>query len=669
MFRHVFAATALSLAIFAAHGQTAAAAAPPPIADYFKLPAVAGANLSPNGKHLAVSAPVNGRMNIAIIDLDTRKGTAITNFANFDVRGVRWVGNDKLVFSLGQFNSPTGAGQFDGGGFYVVSRDGKSSRQLAKTVRETRASGQRVYRSMNFLARIPGTDDEILVAANLRSADSADVYRLDLRNGRTSLVTADRPERAVEWVLDENRVPRVVTSWIKDTQKFIVHYRKDANSPWQEIMQVDRVKGPSFEALGFMSDNKTLMVAANPGRDTMAVYRFDPETKQLGELLAQHPRYDMGADALGGGVPGVVLEPDTDRVKGYAVRAERPQTVWVDEKEAKTQATIDSALPDTYNAFRRLPNSTRILVISYSDTKAERWYLLDEEKRTLEELFAGKPWMGTEHFVQQRSFTLKTRDGLEIPSYYFLPKNYKPGDKLPTIVHIHGGPAVRADSWASGFGVLEGQLFASRGYAVVVPNFRITPGMGSKIVYAGFGTVGRQMSEDHEDAVNWAIKEGFADPKRVCMSGASYGGYATLRALAKTPDMFKCGIAGLVVSDLELQLTSPAGDTFDSPAAVAFWHELVGLSANPNALKENSPVYMADKIKAPLFMYAGADDIRTPLEQTTRMISALERAGNPPKTVVIKQNEGHGFGKVENNVELYEKILDFLDQQIGSKSR
>jgi dipeptidyl aminopeptidase/acylaminoacyl peptidase len=133
--------------------------------------------------------------------------------------------------------------------------------------------------------------------------------------------------------------------------------------------------------------------------------------------------------------------------------------------------------------------------------------------------------------------------------------------------------------------------------------------------------------------------------------------------------MFKCGVAGLVVSDLELQLTSPAGDTIDSPAAVSFWHELVGLSKNPNALKENSPVHMADRIKAPLFMYAGADDIRTPLEQTTRMISALERAGNPPKTVVIKRNEGHGFGKVENNVELYEKILDFLDQQIGPRSR
>lgn len=573
MLRNVFAATALSLAIFAAQGQ--AATPLPPIADYFKLPAVSEPKLSPNGQYIAVSSPVNGRLNLAIVDLESRKGTAITNFSSFDVQDIHWIGNDKLVFSLGQANSPTGPGQFDGGGLFVVSRDGKESRQLAKTVKETRASGQNVYRRMEFLKRVPGTDDEVLVSANLRSADSEDVYRLDLRNGRTTLITGNRPERADDWVLDNSRVPRVVTSWIKDTQKYIVHYRKDADSPWQEIMRTDLVKGPSFKVLGFLADNKTLMVAGNPGRDTMAVYRFDPETKQFGELLAQHPRYDMGADAGGGSVPGVETDPETDRVTGFNVRADRPQKVWVDEKEAKTQATIDAALPDTYNVFTRVPKSSRVLVSSFSDVSPFRWYLLDEEKRTLEELFASRPWLTNAQLVEQRSFILKTRDGLEIPSYYFLPKNYKPGERLPTVIHIHGGPAARADNWGRGFGYTEAQLLASRGYAVVLPNFRVTPGLGTKIFYAGFGTVGRQMSEDHEDAVNWAIKEGFADPKRVCMSGASYGGYATLRALAKTPDMFKCGIAGLVVSDLDLSLDHP---TATPPTVQPAWPSGTSLS-------------------------------------------------------------------------------------------
>ncbi len=666
MINKVLIASALLLSA-AAQGE-AVSNAPLSVGDYLKQPVVANPILSPNGKYIAVSAPVNGRMNIVIIDLETRKGTAITNFGNFDVLGSTWVGNDRLLFSLGQTNSPTGPGQFDGGGLFLVSRDGKESKQLSKTVKETRTSGQYLHRGIGLLRTIPGNDDEVVVVGNLRSSDSEDVYRLNLRNGRTTLVTSNRPERASGWILDTDRVPRVMNSWIKDNQICVTHYRKSDDEPWQEIFRTDQTKGPSFAVLGFMSDNKTLMVAANPGRDTMAVYKFDPETKQFGDLLVQHPRYDMGADASGESVPGLITEPGTDRVKGYVVNADKPQTVWIDEKEARTQAAIDGALPNTRNSFRRFAGSSRVLVHSYSDVRPSRWYLLDEDKRTLEDLFASKPWLDEKHLVEQRSFILKTRDGLEIPSYYYLPKTYKAGDKLPTIVHIHGGPAVRADSWAQGFGYMEAQLFASRGYAVVVPNFRVTPGLGTKVYYAGFGTMGRQMSEDHEDAVAWAVKEGFADPKRVCMSGASYGGYATLRALAKTPDLFKCGIAGLVVSDIDKLLNSQAGDVATSEAGIAFFHELVGFSKNKNALTEYSPVNMAAQMKAPLFMYAGSDDIRTPLEQTMGMIKALEAAGNPPKVVVIKKEEGHGFGKIENSIELYEKILNFLDEQIGSKS-
>lgn len=638
----------------------------PPLADYFKPPQISSPSLSPNGKHLAVATPVRGRLNLAIVDLDTRKGTALTNFDSFDVLGVRWVGNDRLVFSLGQSNSPTGAGQFDGGGLFVVSRDGKESKKLSPTVRETRASGRAVYRGLEYLRSIPGNDNEILAVGNLRTEDADDVYRLDLRTGRSTLVTDDRPPLTSGWILDNKLQPRVVSSRIKDTLNWVIHYRKSVDAPWQEIARNQWAQGPTFAVLSFLSDDKTLLVASNQGRDTMAVYKFDPETGQLGEMLAQHPRYDMGADASGDRVPGIITEPETDRVIGYAVNGDKPELVWTDDKNAKTQATIDAALPGLTNSFRRFPNSQKLLVTSFSDTQPAKWYLLDEEKRTLEDLFSSRPWATPAHYVQQRSFLLKTRDGLEIPSYYFLPKGYKAGDKLPTIVHIHGGPSARADYWGRGFGVLEGQVLASRGYAVVVPNFRVTPGMGARIYYSGFGTVGRQMSEDHEDAAKWAIDQGFADPKRICISGASYGGYATLRALAKTPDLFQCGIAGLVVSDLELQVTSPAGDTAYDPAGAIFWYSLVGQdSRNPNALKDNSPVYMAKQIKAPVLFYAGADDIRTPLEQTNAMVSALKSAGNPPKAVVVKKEEGHGFGKTENNVDLYEQVLKFLEASIG----
>lgn len=675
------AVAALSLAISAAFAQ--APSNPPqqlpgvqvtgqalaPLEDYLKLPLHASPQLSPNGRYLVVSVPVNGRMNLAVVDLETRKGTAITNVSEFDVLSSTWIGNDRLVFSLGQLDSPTGPGQFEGGGLFVVSRDGGDARQLAPTRREAKNRRQ-AYRDVQFARRIPGNTDEILVTARLRSADAVDVYRMDLRTGRTTLVSVDRPQRTDRWILDSQLVPRVVTSDVKDQLVEIVSYRPTADGPWVELWRNEFGKPGLMVPLAMSSDSKSLLVAANPGRDTMAVYRYDLEKRQLGDLVAQHPRYDMGASADGNVIPGsAVIDPETDRLKGYRVQAEKPETVWIDETEARTQAMLDRALPGVKSTFVRFPNSSRLLVTTVSDVKPTGYYILDEQKRTLEELFSTRPWLEKDRLVEMRPFLLKTRDGLEIPSYYFLPRGAKLGDKLPTIVHIHGGPHVRADTWAQGFGYTEAQVFASRGYAVILPNFRITPGFGEKIYRAGFGAYGRQMSEDHEDAVKWAVDQGITDPNRVCISGASYGGYAVMRALAKTPEMFKCGIAGLMVSDMEMQLTSTAGDTTYSVAGTEFWKNIIGRDAQGRVpYREVSPAYQADRIKAPVFVYAGSDDIRTPLEQTNAMVRALERAGNPPKAVVIKKEEGHGFGKVENRVDLYTQMLNFIEASIGPGS-
>jgi dipeptidyl aminopeptidase/acylaminoacyl peptidase len=611
--------------------------------------------------------PVNGKMNLAIVDLEQRSVSRITDIRDFDVLGMRWVGNERLVFTLGQFNSPTGAGRFDGGGLFMVSRDGKESRRLAPTVREVRSRNQVVYRGYEVLRTLPGNDEEILVTGNQRDAESADVYRMNVRTGRTTLLTERRPDRVFEYVLDNNNVPRVARAYVRDRYEFIVYYRKDADSPWEQIAQYEGSKGPILMPLAFESDNQTMVVAWNGDRPTMGIFRYDPSTRKLGELIAQHPRFDMGADASGQVIAGVIRDFRTNRVIGYQVQADRPETVWIDEDYARLQRMIDGALPNRVNIFRRTPDGERLLVTSFSDRQPLQWYLLDEKKRTLEELFSSRPWLKPDLMVEQRSFLLKTRDGLEFPGYYFLPNNYKKGERLPTVVHIHGGPAARADFFGSGFGFAEAQLLASRGYAVIVPNYRVTPGLGSRNFYAGFGTIGRQMIDDHQDAARWGVAEGFADPQRICISGASYGGYATLMALARFPDTFKCGISGLMVSDLPLQLTSPAGDTSSSEIAVSFWNAMIGVKTTRDTPADISPVNLADRIKQPLLIYAGEDDIRTPLEQTTRMIRALERAGNKPRAVIIKPGEGHGFGKTENNVELYEAIFKFLEESIGKR--
>ena len=635
------------------------------VEEIWKNPQLSGLTMSRSGKYLAATAPHKGRMNLMVMDMDTRKGTLLTSFEDYDVIDVAWVGDERLVFTLGLFNSPTGPGQFDGGGLFVVGRDGSNSRQLAPTIREQRSRNER-YRGLELHRTIPDNTNEVIVEGTQTSADSVDLYRLNLNTGRTRLLTSGRPsDLTSSWLLDSKLVPRVVVAGIKNELTQVVYYRKGEDSPWTEISRYSPASGSVFVPLAFETDDQTLQVATNKDRDTMAVYRYDPNTKKLGELIAAHPRFDMGANSQGDAIPGALVDAETNKIIGYRVEADKTETYWIDEGRAKTQRTLDAALPDTVNTFRRTPDGKRLLVTTISDLKPTRWYLLDEVKRTLEEIGAARPWLDGQ-LVAQRPFLYKTRDGLEIPGYLFLPKDYKAGTKLPTILHIHGGPFARADTFGRGFGFIEGQLFASRGYAVVVPNFRVTPGLGNKIYASGFGTYGRQMSEDHEDALKWAVEQGYTDPKRACISGASYGGYAALWAMVKTPDLFKCAVAGLAPTDLEYQRTTRDGDGYDNESGNKYWLAVVGAKSwQEPIVRQVSPLFQADKIKGAVFLYAGQDDVRVPINQIVRMDRALRAAGNPAKAFVIKEKEGHGFGKLENNVDLYTQVLKFLDEQIG----
>lgn len=647
---------------------TTTSSAPPPVVDYARYPLYRQSVLSPDGHHLAALAPIRNRMNIVVIDLKTKVSKVLTSIERYDALNLRWVGSDHLVFTMGTLNTPSGSEENDGGGLFMVSRDGSDSRGLSPTIREiVEGDGRHSfwYPRTQILGMVPGSSKELLVSEYRRTKDGADVYRLDVTTGRRELVTADRPANTYRYVLDLNMVPRVAVSgeyW--DTDKRVVWYRDSETAPWRELFSNERGEFVSdggtsqVTPVAFDDDNENLLVTSTAGRETRGLFRYNVKSRQRGDLLAAHPKFD---------VDSIVRDPDTRKVIGLRVEAEQEMVAWFDETTAQRQAVIDKALPGRVNMIASARD--RHVIYSYDDVSSPAYYLYDATTRRLEKLLDTMPWIKPGHLVPMRPFVLKTRDGLEIPSYYFLPAGAKPGDKLPTVVHIHGGPSVRADSWGTlwdgGFGVAEAQFLASRGYAVVLPNFRVTPGLGTKIYLAGRGTIGRKMSEDHEDAAHWAVAQGFADPKRMCITGASYGGYATLQALVKTPDLFKCGIAGLSVSDLERQLTSTYGDTYTSRTAQAFWRNfLIGETRQPGTARAMSPVHHADKVKAPLLFYAGSADRRTPLEQTTGMVDALKKAGHNPE-VIVKLEEGHGFAVLDNRVELWERMTSFLEKHIG----
>jgi len=636
--------------------------------DYFQLPRLANVALSPNGHYLAATTRVNDRMNIAVIDLATQKAQALTSFTDSDAVSLRWVGNDRILFSQGNYGDPSMTRELvTGGGLFVVNRDGSGFRVIANSVQQALAKGDRNYRSLQFIQTIANQDDEIIAVGNLTVSDASDVYRVNLNTGKSTLLSLGRPAiQAVSWILDKQLVPRVVMGSVKNTNTMQVHYRESARSPWTQIAEFNALKGPTFVPLALQESDHSLWVASNHGRDTMAIHKFDPIQKKFTEQIAQHPQFDMGATAMGTLVDGLVFDPKDQEILGLRVNGSKPQKAWFSQAHAAVQAQVDTALPDRINDFELSAQSTKVLITSYSDVHPERWYVFDQAQKTLEEVGNSKPQLEGK-LVQQWPFTFEARDGLKFNGYYFLPKAYTKGQRLPTIVHVHGGPFARADYFGRGFGYREAQLLASWGYAVIVPNFRITPGLGGKNYYAGFGSYGKEMLLDHEDAVKWGVQQGFVNPAKVCISGASYGGYAALMGPAINPSFYKCAISGLAPTDMKYQLTTMDGDTALSTMGQHFWLQVLGAKdLDDPVLTLASPVSWAKNIQIPVFMYAGKFDYRVPYPQIEKMVKALTESGNPPQEFVAVAGEGHGFTKPANNILLYGKIKKFLAVQLGT---
>jgi dipeptidyl aminopeptidase/acylaminoacyl peptidase len=643
-------------------------AAPPSIEDLVKLPQYSRPVLSENGKYIAVAVPRKGYMNLAVIDLETRKATLITDYDDLDVVWYEWIGSDRLVWSNGQRDATaSSSSRRDGGGLFTATREAKEFRVIGRSNRGSRFTPV-FSRGAGYIGRVDGSETDFLAVTHERSARSQDIYRVNASTGETTLVTFDRPDNVFHWVLDRKGVPRVAVSYVIDELPVIVSYRASETAPWVELFRFDRSDDMTMPL--YVDDDGSLIVASNVDRDTTALFRYDPKTRTRGEQLVQHPRFDIGVDEELNPRGHLIVDARSLGLVGLEVVTAKPEKVFFDERHARLQKAIDAALPDTRNSLSGSAASHRHIVTASSDRQPPRYYLYDEDKRSLEELFASRPWLAPDQLAEMKPVFYKTRDGFEQLAYLMLPISRKPGERLPLVIHVHGGPWVPGDQWGFfGTGVAEGQILASKGYAVLLPNFRGTTGFGKRQYRASFLQVGKAMQEDIEDAGDWAVKEGYADPDRICLSGASYGGYAALMGPAKTPDKYRCAIAGLAVTDWELLLTSSWGDSYYNEIGQKWWLKKLGDPVKDrDALRAVSPVYLADRIKAPVLIYAGTDDIRVPIEQMKNMRAALAQHGRSV-VWIQKDDERHGFGSVENRLDLYRQVVEFLDKNDGPRAR
>lgn len=642
---------------------TASSSALLPVEDFTRRPKMGGLQYSPDGKRFAVREEFNGRMNLVVGNVAGGPLTRITNFEKQgDVGGFAWAGNERIVFNL--MDLKRGLAEQMGGGLFVVRADGSAGRELAPTIEDCVDNWRVVCRYTAFVA--PDAEDgrTIIVEANERNSRSPDLYRLDVETNRKTLITTENPGQVVHWVLDAQKQPRAALSGEGKKLQQTFWYRAAADKPWEKVLEFGSL-GAGMWPLGFGPDG-TLYVSSNRKTDTQAVYKFDPATKAEGQRIAFHPLVDIGLidppqGAIGGPISPLIFDPKTKELIGLRVEGDKPETHWLRDEEARIQATMDKALPGAYNVVRKLGDG-RYAVRSSSDRDPTTYFIFDPEKRQLVEVGRPYRWIDPNRMGRVEVVRYKARDGLEIPGYLTLPAGREPKN-LPLVVWVHGGPWAR-DSWGWS---AEPQFLASRGYAVLQPNFRGSMGFGSRHLQSSFKKWGLSMQDDVTDGVEHLVARGIVDRSRVCIGGGSYGGYATMMGLVREPGLFKCGINVVGVTDLFWlhEIGYSDMNLFDSEATFAFMRTAVGdPSADAELLKTNSPRLQADKIKAPVLFVHGAGDRRVPIKHAEGMRDAM-RERNLPYEWVVYPEEGHGFMKESNRTDYFRRMEAFLAKHLG----
>jgi dipeptidyl aminopeptidase/acylaminoacyl peptidase len=361
-------------------------------------------------------------------------------------------------------------------------------------------SGQMVVRYTALHSALRDGSDDVLVLNNERNARFPDVYRMNTRTARKTILTAENPGNIVAWVADRQGAVRAAVS-DEESKTSRVYWRAAAESAWVQLGEY-RQRGESMMPVAFDGDG-SLLVASNLGRDKAALYRYDTAAKKLGAELVAHPQVDLTG--------GFRFDRTKNQIVGIAYSGDRPGVAWFDEEYARLQDAVDKALPDRMNAISWGTGSSRVLIASYSDTDPGSYYLLDREKRKLEFLAAQRKAIKPETMPNRKPVRYAARDGLEIPAYLTLPKGRESAKGLPLVLYVHGGPWVRGADWRWS---AEPAYLASLGYAVLQPEFRSSTGWGRRLHESGYRQWGRAMQDDLDDSdyIKHAAKEMIGDP-------------------------------------------------------------------------------------------------------------------------------------------------------------
>lgn len=599
-----------------------------PLRDFFKNPESSAYQLSPNGQYISYLAPYERRMNIHVKNLETKEVTRVTDLTDRSVSGYMWATNERLLYVR----------DFGGDENYhilAVNIDGSDNVDL--TPFEKVQAG--------LIDDLENDEEHVLVSLNTRDPQCFDPYRLNIVTGELTIL-AENPGYITSWMTDHDGKLRLATA--TDGVNTSILYRNTEAEEFQNVLTTNFRE--SISPLFFTFDNQHVYASSNLGRDKAAIVKFDIENGQEVEVLFSHDEVD---------VSGLSYSKKRQVLTTISYTTWKRQFHFLDESRANLQTTLEEKLGD-YEVVIASANKAEdtFLIRTFSDRSLGAYYIYFQEKDKLEQIAEVSPWLDENELAAMQPIQYQSRDGWTIHGYLTLPKGVE-AKNLPVVVNPHGGPWAR-DSWTFN---PEVQFLANRGYAVLQMNFRGSTGFGRAFWEASFKQWGLSMQDDITDGVNWLVEQGIADVNRVAIYGGSYGGYATLAGITLTPDVYACAIDYVGVSNLFTFMNTipPYWEQFRQ-----MLYEMVG---NPDDKEDNarmkatSPVYLIDKIKAPLLIAQGANDPRVAQAESDQMVDALRNNGVDVE-YILKTDEGHGFRNEENRFEFYEAMESFLGKYL-----
>ncbi len=600
-------------------------AVPPkiPLRDFFRNPVSRGYDLSPDGTMLSFLQPWESRMNIFVRPVAGGEAKRVTGEKERDIRSYSWKGNKFLVYTMDSKGDEN---------FHIKRVDLKGGEAKDLTPFPKVRSD-----IIDDLADISETD--LLITLNKRNPEVFDAFRLNVASGEMKMV-AENPGKVDRWITDHTGTIRAATE--TDGVNASLLTRPDEKTPFKKVLTTDfrEQLSPQF----YTFDNKNIYAISNIGRDKQAVVTIDPSNGQELEKLYENPQVDVSALAYSKARKVITFA---------AFDTWKTERKFFDQQTEKMYQTLQEKLPGyEVEVVANDKAEDKFIVMASNDRSPGTRNLYDAKSGTLTKLVEVAPWLPEKELAPMKPIEYQSRDGLTIHGYLTLPLG-REAKNLPVVINPHGGPWYR-DTW--GFNP-EVQFLANRGYAVLQMNFRGSTGYGRKFWEASFKQWGRSMQDDITDGVQWLVREGIADPKRVAIYGGSYGGYATLAGVAFTPDLYAAAVDYVGVANMFtfMKTIPPYWKPF-----LDMFHEMVGDPVKDKAMLEAaSPVMHADKIKTPLFIAQGAHDPRVNKAESDQMVAALKKRGVDVE-YMVKENEGHGFHNEENRFDFYGAMEKFL---------